>query len=281
MADIDPSQSTLSPNFAPYVYDMLSRGQGLANLPYQEYTGQRFAGPSGLQSQAFQGLGSLGTPSQFGQASSLMSQAGGSSFTQPGTASTLVSPYMQNVVDIQKREAERDAAKASTYRGAAFAQKGAFGGARQAIENAEADRNLQQKMGDIQATGMQSAFDRAQQQFNAERGAQMQAAQGLGSLGTQQFGTQLQGLQALLGAGQTQQQFAQQPLDFGYQQFQESMKYPYQQATYMQSLLQGLPPAAIAARPYEDGQSALGTMLSGGLSGLALYQLLNKPPKKE
>lgn len=275
MAAINPSQSTLSPNFAPYVYDMLSRGQGLANLSYQPFTGQRFAGPSALQSQAFQGLGSLGTPSQLGQATSLMSQAGGSSFTQPGTASTFMSPYVQNVVDIQKREAERDAAKVSNQLGAKFAQAGAFGGGRMAIENAELNRNLQQRLGDIQATGMQSAFDRAQQQFNTERGAQMQAAQGLGSLGTQQFGTQLQGLQALLGAGAQQQQFAQQPLDFGYQQFQESMKYPYQQATYMQSLLQGLP---LQARPYEDGQSALGTSLSGGLSGLALYQLLNKKP---
>lgn len=275
MAAINPSQSTLSPNFAPYVYDMLSRGQGLANLSYQPFTGQRFAGPSALQSQAFQGLGSLGTPSQLGQATSLMSQAGGSSFTQPGTASTFMSPYVQNVVDIQKREAERDAAKVSNQLGAKFAQAGAFGGGRMAIENAELNRNLQQRLGDIQATGMQSAFDRAQQQFNTERGAQMQAAQGLGSLGTQQFGTQLQGLQALLGAGAQQQQFAQQPLDFGYQQFQESMKYPYQQATYMQSLLQGLP---LQARPYEDGQSALGTLLSGGLSGLALYQLLNKKP---
>lgn len=275
MAAINPSQSTLSPNFAPYVYDMLSRGQGLANLSYQPFTRQRFAGPSALQSQAFQGLGSLGTPSQLGQATSLMSQAGGSSFTQPGTASTFMSPYVQNVVDIQKREAERDAAKVSNQLGAKFAQAGAFGGGRMAIENAELNRNLQQRLGDIQATGMQSAFDRAQQQFNTERGAQMQAAQGLGSLGTQQFGTQLQGLQALLGAGAQQQQFAQQPLDFGYQQFQESMKYPYQQATYMQSLLQGLP---LQARPYEDGQSALGTLLSGGLSGLALYQLLNKKP---
>jgi hypothetical protein len=76
MSDLDPSQSTLSPNFAPYVYDMLSRGQGLANLPYQEFTGQRFAGPSALQQQAFQGLGSLQTPSQFGTATNFLTQAG-------------------------------------------------------------------------------------------------------------------------------------------------------------------------------------------------------------
>jgi hypothetical protein len=83
-------------------------------------------------------------------------------------------------------------------------------------------------------------------------------------------------LQALLSAGATQQQFAQQPLDFGYQQFQESMKYPYQQATFMQSLLQGLP---LQARPYDSGQSGLASALQGGLSGLALYNALNPTPR--
>jgi hypothetical protein len=271
---ISPSQSTLSPNFASYVYDMLGKGQGLASLPYQEFTGQRFAGPSQLQSQAFQGIGSLQTPQQFQQGTSLVSQAGMGSFTDPGATQAFMSPYMQNVVDINKREAQRQADIAGTQRGAKFAQAGAFGGARQAIENAEADRNLQQRMGDIQVTGLQSAFDQAQKQYNTERQSQIAAGLGLGSLGTQQFGTQLQGLQQQLGAGQTQQQLNQQPLDFGYQQFQESMKYPYQQATYMQSLLQGLP---LQARAYDEGQGILGSLMQGGLSGLALYNLLNKP----
>lgn len=44
MAELNPSQSTLSPNFAPYVYDMLSKGQAAAGLPFQPYTGERFAG---------------------------------------------------------------------------------------------------------------------------------------------------------------------------------------------------------------------------------------------
>jgi len=52
------------------------------------------------------------------------------------------------------------------------------------------------------------------------------------------------------------------------------MKYPYQQTSYMQSLLQGLP---LQARPYDSGQSGLASALSGGLSGLALYNLFNKP----
>lgn len=373
MADLDPSQSTLSPNFAPYVYDMLSRGQGLANLPYQEYTGQRFAGPSALQQQAFQGLGSLGTPSQFGTASNLAAQAGqaagalnytpsgGPSFGQVtsgyqaprayqagtfdtglgkvGSVQDYMSPYMLGVTDIASREARRQADIGRQSEQARLAQAGGYGGARQAIMEAERQRNLGTQLEDITTKGLQSAYDRAMQQrfqeaglgleaqrageqsrqFGAQQGLtaaeqaarfgqsaqqanqqaaleagrqaeqsrqfganlglqglqqQLGAAQTLGSLGTQQQQAGIAGLQAQLGAGETQRQLAQSPLDFAYQQFQESMKYPYQQTTYMQSLLQGLP---LQARPYDSGQSGLAAALQSGLSGLALYNLFNKP----
>ena len=643
--ELDPSQSTLSPNFAQYVYNMLGRGEAAANLPFQEFTGQRFAGPSALQQQAFQGLQNLQMPGQFGTATDFLTQAGqragqmaygpstfgnfyqgigafqpqqfssgfgfqagpatqfGNQFQAPGQYQTgtfgggyqapqafqpgrfsagfqapsigpatqftpqfqapqsyrpstdftsgigagqyqagtfspgfnyqpgqittglgpvgsvadYMSPYMSGVSDIEAREATRQADIARQGRGARFAQAGAFGGARQAIEEAEAQRNLATQIGDIRSRGLQSAYDRAlaqraqeaqmgmtaqqqteaARQFGAERGAQfgleaqkageasrqfgaqfgqqglgqllearraqeqaqqfaaqqgmtaaqlqaqyglsaqqaqeaarqfnagqamtaaqlqsqfgldaqkaeemsrqfassqaarsaefgsqqaleaqraaeasrqfgaqqgmtaaqlqaqyglsaqqaqeaarqfnagqtlnaaqlqsqfgldaqkagemsrqfaaqqaaqqaqlaaqyglagaqqteasrqfaaqyglqalqqqLAAGQALSGLGSQQLGSQLQGLQAILGAGATQQQLAQQPLDFGYQQFQESLKYPFQQATFMQSLLQGLP---LAARPYDTGQSGMAAALQGGLSGLALYKAL-------
>ena len=120
---------------------------------------------------------------------------GTGSFTQPGAANAFMSPYMQNVVDIQQREAQRQADIASTKRGAGFAQAGAFGGTRQAIENAEAARNLATQKGDIQATGLQSAYQQAQQQFNAEQQAGLQAA--LANQAVQQQ-TGVQNLSALL-----------------------------------------------------------------------------------
>jgi hypothetical protein len=425
---IDPSQSTLSANFAPYVYDMLARGQAAASQPFQEYTGQRFAGPSALQQQAFQGLASLvgggmggyggfgrgygqpqrramqqpvqldeGTgggfptdrvmqmmgepaggpmpqdgaaarrslaqynaqagmggygggiadlggyggqggmpsyPSQFDTATRFLTQAGQragqfnyqpqnvqapqltqyqleapqavqgaqaqaaqlgatptteaaqfqgpsqvgferaqaervaapqlqnlsmqaaapvsaqqvgtpqmqaaqtgfapnlqtfqmgpaqqvstSTFT-PQSAAGLMSPYMQSVVDVQQKEAQRQADIARGARGAQYAKAGAFGGARQAIENAEAARNLQTQLGGIQAQGLQSAYQQAQQQFNTQQQAALQAAlanqqaglttgqQNLAAqLGVQQLGTQT-GLQAALANLTNQQQAA-------------------------------------------------------------------------
>ena len=99
------------------------------------------------------------------------------SFTDTGTAGAYMSPYMQKVVDIQQREAQRQADIAGTQRGAQAAKTGAFGGFRQAIMDAEAARNLATQKGDIQAQGLNAAFQQAQQQFNAEQGYGLTAQQ--------------------------------------------------------------------------------------------------------
>jgi len=97
------------------------------------------------------------------------------SFAKPGSADAYMSPYMQAVVAKQQREAQRSADIASTKRGAQAAGAGAFGGSRQAIENAEAARNLQTQMGDIEAQGLQDAYKQAQAQFNTEQSAGLTA----------------------------------------------------------------------------------------------------------
>ena len=99
------------------------------------------------------------------------------SFAQPGAADAYMSPYIQGVIEKQQREAQRSADIAGTQRSARAVGAGAFGGSRQAIENAEAARNLQTQLGDIQATGLQSAYQQAQAQFNAEQNAGLTAQQ--------------------------------------------------------------------------------------------------------
>jgi hypothetical protein len=140
------------------------------------------------------------------------------SFTDQGTAGSYMSPYMQNVVDIQQREAQRQADIAGTQQQGAATKSGAFGGGRDAIMRAEAARNLATQKGDIQAQGLQAAYQQAQQQFNAEQGyglqgqiANQQAGltqgqQNLGAnLGVQQLGVQT-GLQTSLANLNNQQQ---------------------------------------------------------------------------
>ena len=82
-------------------------------------------------------------------------------------------PYMQGVVDIQKREAIRDFDRGQAGRDASAVQAGAFGGSRQAVAQGMAEQNLQDRLADIQQVGSQAAFDRAMQAFESDRAAEM------------------------------------------------------------------------------------------------------------
>jgi hypothetical protein len=129
------------------------------------------------------------------------------SFARPGSAERFMSPYMQGVVEQQKSQAIQDYARQIPGLQAAGIRAGARGGTREALLQAEAQRNLQDQLGNIQATGLQSAFQQAQQQFNSEQAARLQAqlanqAAGI-NVGSQNLGALL-GVQQL-GAGQNMQ----------------------------------------------------------------------------
>jgi len=84
-----------------------------------------------------------------------------------------MSPYMQNVVDVQKQQAQLDFDRSQAGRDASAVQAGAFGGSRQAVGDYLSQEGLARQMGDIQATGQQQAFQQAATQFGADRAAQM------------------------------------------------------------------------------------------------------------
>jgi hypothetical protein len=161
------------------VYNYNDQGEPTGMKPYTPFSNdpnQYFAGFNPMQQQSFQGAANMGTSPQLDYASGLAGAAGsaglgtqyqGGNFgpQQYGQqVGQYMSPYMQNVVDVQQREAQRQSDIAATGRGAQAAQAGAFGGSRQAIMDAEAARNLAQQKGDIQSQGLQSAYNQAQNQ---------------------------------------------------------------------------------------------------------------------
>jgi hypothetical protein len=124
---------------------------------------------------------------------------GPDSFTQSGMAQQYMSPFMQAALEPQRREALRSAQQGQLVQGLGSARQGAYGGSRQLLAGMERERNLGQNLADIQARGMQTAFEQAQGQFNTEQQARqaagrtnLEAALGVQSLGAQQ------GLQAAL-----------------------------------------------------------------------------------
>jgi hypothetical protein len=268
--------------------------------PYQQYTGERIAGFSPMQQQSFQNIQNLGTSGAIGQGIDVSGQAINRALNtsynpyQTGQfgaqASQYMDPYMQNVVDIQQREAQRAADIARTQSNATAVKSGAFGGSRQAIVDAEAARNLAMQKGDIQARGLQDAYSRGLSQFNTEQAlgessrqygaglgmkgldTALTGAAQLGGLGATQFGQQkdLIGLQQLAGAQQQAQDQA--GLTQGYEDFLAKQKYPYQQLEFASNIIRGTPYSSTTTM-YNPGVSTgnqlLGaaTMLGGAYLG--------------
>ena len=177
------------------------------NDQYQPgYFGNQFQAPEQYQPSQFDMM-SAQAPElqqfQMGPAERAETQ----SFTQPGSAEAYMNPFMQNVIDKQTREAERQAGLTAKQERAQSIQRGSFGGGRTAVREAAAARDLAQLKSDIYGTGQQAAFQNAQQQFNAEQGARLQAQlanQGAGlTVGGQNLAAQM-GIQQL-GAGQNMQ----------------------------------------------------------------------------
>lgn len=109
-------------------------------------------------------------------------------FIDPNNPQDYMSPYMREVIDVQKNRANQDYQEAKAGRDAQAIRAGAFGGSRQAVADSLAARDQQELLNKIEATGLQSAYENAQQQFERDRAA---------NLGAQQFNVNT-GLQAAL-----------------------------------------------------------------------------------
>jgi len=253
-------ESSLSSWAGPYVTEMLGRGQALAGLPYQAYMGPLTAGESGLQQQAFQGLGALQTPT------ATQTTYDPASFTAAGTAQQYMSPYLQAALEPQIAEAQRQAEIQRVQTAGRLGRAGAYGGGRQAIMEAEGQRNLLRNLADITGRGYQTAFEQAQQQFNTEQARQMAAARqaqryGLDVLGAQQTG------------GGLQRAIEQQGIAADIAQFEQERDYPYKQVQFMQSLLQGLPLETQSYTYYEP--SGLQSLAGGASDIMSILDLLS------
>jgi hypothetical protein len=239
------TQTNLPEYAKPYFENILGRAQAESYRPYTAYKGERISGFTPGQQAVQAETAGMQTPGQFGAATGLTGAAGAQSlqagqyapgvfttpltqaqqlnqflaqgpsgvgtgmgsFTGQGTAAQFMSPYQQAVTDVQKKAALREAQIAQQQANLGAARQGTYGGARQALAQAERERGLLDRLTGIQATGSQAAYDAAQKAFEQEQGRGLQAG-----LQTQQLGTQtgLANLQARLGV---QQLGAQQSLE--------------------------------------------------------------------
>ena len=108
------------------------------------------------------------------------------SLAAPGAIEQYMSPYQRMVTDVEKQAATRASQMQAQETGAAAARAGAKGGTREALLEAERQKNLSGQLAGIEARGAQSAFEQAQRAFEADRAARLQQ----GQFGIQAFQTQ-------------------------------------------------------------------------------------------
>lgn len=238
----------------------------------------RIAPMSTMQQQVGTQLGAMTTPGQFqtGYGAAGMGLGALGSMLSPEMTGQYMSPYIQNVIDVNKAEALRDAQKSLVGQNLQAARQGTYGGARQLLAQTEADRNLQTKLGQIQAQGMQSAFDAAQK-------AQLGSAAAYGTLGdvltrsgTAQQASDIDRLKTMGAYGDLQRALDQQQIDARYQDFLKRIEYPQQQLGQMADILRGVPISKVGeTTTTTTPPPSFASQLAGlGLSGLSLYNML-------
>jgi hypothetical protein len=237
----------------------------------------RVAGLSGAEQQVGTELMGMQTPGQFATGTSAVGQGINTlqGMTNAAQTQQYMSPYEQNVIDVNKAEAYRDAQKQLVGANLASSRQGTYGGARNALMQSEADRNLQTKMGGIQATGMQNAFDAAQKAQLAAAQQYGQLGQTAGQLGTEQSSTDLNRLASQSAYGGTQRAITQQGLDTRYQDLMQQINYPKEQLAGMQGILTGVnTPSTSSTQTTTTPAPSFASQLSGaGMGGLALYNM--------
>ena len=284
--------------FQPYVpYGATVGPGGQITNTAQEQAQAAVAPFSPMQERAFQQTANLQVPGQYGVgsqfagaggigAANIAQQAAGigqgyyGMATNPFAQQAFMSPYMQNVVDVQKNEALRSAQMQNIGANLGAARQGTYGGARQLLAEQERNRNLQTQLGSIQAQGSQEAFKAGQQaqQFGANLGLQgyeqaTRAGTALGQMG----GQQLQAQQGIIGlqsqAGAQQQQLEQQKINQAIQNYALQQQYPQLQLSTMSSLLRGLPLQQATTQQYQAAPSAISQFAGLGTAGVGAYGL--------
>ncbi len=167
-----------------------------------------------------------------------------------GIASQYMNPYLQSVLQPQMEELRRQNDITNMMGNAKMTQAGAFGGGRQAIMNAENNRNLMQEMNKTVGQGYANAYDKAMGQFNTEQGQSKDLVNMMGNAGQQQRGIEQEGITA------------------DYNEFLEQRDYPKKQVQFLQSMMQGMPYQTTTNSPLPKSGMGELTEIIGSLPGL-------------
>ena len=273
--------SRLPEEVAPFAEDVLTEAQDyyrmIMNQGYDPYTGAVIAPQTAEQTEAQAGLSALGRGAQgtaLQQEALDLQRQQAQKFT-PEVAQEYMSPYQRAVTDIEKRKAVEDFQRniMPQFEAQAVGAGGMSGlGSRAGVQAGILGENLQQRLGDIEAKGLQSAFLNAQQQFQNQKQREGAQAQNIANLGPAMFSQGLAQQGALQSVGEQKQRLGQQALDEQYFKFLEQKAFPEEQLAKYSGFVYGNPllaqrdvtttASAPGAQAPSTGQQLLGTGLA-------------------
>ena len=223
------------------------------------------AAPTGLEQAGFQQAGATGVGAQT-TAAGIGSVLGS---MQAPNINQFLNPYQSYVTD----EITRQANMASNQLSANAVGAGAFGGAREGIQQAEIERARQANIGQSMAQGFQNAAGLAAQQ----QGIQQAGGQLLGALGGQQQAMQQADIASLLQAGGVQRALGQQALDAQRQTDLSRSYEPYQRLEFLKGIMTNMPTSQSAVTATTaPGSNPLAQAAGTGISAYAAYNLANR-----
>lgn len=287
--DTTTTQTTdpLSQAALPYFTDAMAKAKSATSSTYVPYQGARLAEFSPETNTAFNMIGqqaAAGTPG----VDAAMNTAGGiANYSARGIpdmdVQQYMNPYVENVLDVQKKRLGQSFEEQQASRDAAAVQAGAFGGDRRFVQDSLARRDMNDQLQGIEATGLASAFDRATGLFQTDEenrrlgaGLGLEGARTQGTLGQMKNDLGLQNAEALSGVGAKKQQRTQAGLDLAYKDFVQQRDYPQQQAALYASLLSGTPTTPqTTATTTEPAPDFLSQLLGLAVGGAGIYDLLN------
>jgi len=290
-------QSNLPKYFEPYAIDMMKRAEAESKREYTPYEGQRLADENtdtmasrqmarDVASGGIAGLDTAQGGTSAGMNRALQGMGFQSQDFDSAQAQKYMSPYLQNVLDVQKQQAVLDFNRGQADRNAQAVQAGAFGGSRGAVQQALAGEGLQRQLAEIQATGQQKAFEQAQQQFGADRDARAQAEKmglsaaeslsgqsaQLAALGEKARAGDIESAQLLEKIAKDRQARDQAGLDLAYEDFVRQRDMPREDLTFLSSILRGVPVQPSTETTKFQQYNPVKDLLGTGIAGLGLYK---------
>lgn len=149
----------------------------VASAASQGYTAANMQGAAGVSASPLTDYQMKGPSDVNAPTAATAQMQGPASWLDPGTSQAYMDPYVQNVINQEKAQSNRDYQQQLNQLNAQSVKSGAFGGSRQAIQQSEAARNQAFNLANIEAKGLENAYTQGAQQFNTAQGQQLQAGQ--------------------------------------------------------------------------------------------------------